>query len=455
MSSVLNFKLKSSGGSWRVGSVLAHIGLNDTGHLGGRGVDQLGDLRTRRHEQAHDSGAQLVERWQSRKRLDRIRIKRGGAHRPAQDHELLVRLGKIDGGLGSRDRVAGKRHQGRALEQRRDGSDVAAFESDFGQPVFRHPHARTRLLHLPAKRLHLDDGQAGIMRDHDNVGGFEHRAKVADHFAFCRTIQTLSPVGGLARAGVDALHPAPRDPVMHRRGPSRSEPRTKPRPSPVYAGLAIKPLRAPAVSDRKRSNNSGQTIPSPTKSKLDRREEKILTWCLWNAQERAGKPVGTPFRRLSSGFRRSCQVRNVAASFRRQASMTDTQNYFIDGEAYERLMGRFTRAAGQVFVDWLSPPKGLDWIDVGCGTGAFTELVLDRCAPGKVSAVDPSAEQIAYARKTPAAKRADFQIGDAQSLRFDDAAFDAGVMALVITFVPDPTKALAELRRVTKPGGMV
>jgi ubiquinone/menaquinone biosynthesis C-methylase UbiE len=135
--------------------------------------------------------------------------------------------------------------------------------------------------------------------------------------------------------------------------------------------------------------------------------------------------------------------------------MTDPQSFFIDGEAYERLMGRFTRAAGEVFIDWLSPPAGLDWIDVGCGTGALTELLLDRCAPGRVSAVDPSAEQISYARKTPAAKRVNFQIGDAQSLPFDGATFDAGVMALVITFVADPNKAVAELRRVTKPGGIV
>jgi ubiquinone/menaquinone biosynthesis C-methylase UbiE len=135
--------------------------------------------------------------------------------------------------------------------------------------------------------------------------------------------------------------------------------------------------------------------------------------------------------------------------------MTDTQNYFIDGEAYERLMGRFTRAAGEVFVDWLSAPKGLDWIDVGCGTGAFTHLLLDRCAPKRVSAVDPSVEQIAYARNTPAAERVDFQISNAQSLPFDDATFDAGMMALVITFVPDPNKAVAELRRVTKPSGIV
>jgi ubiquinone/menaquinone biosynthesis C-methylase UbiE len=135
--------------------------------------------------------------------------------------------------------------------------------------------------------------------------------------------------------------------------------------------------------------------------------------------------------------------------------VADTQSFFIDGAAYERLMGRFTRAAGDVFVDWLSPRKGLDWIDVGCGTGAFTRLLLDRCAPRKISAIDPSPEQIAYARNTPAAKRVDFQIGDAQSLPFADRTFDASVMALVITFVADPTKAVAELTRVTRPGGIV
>ena len=135
--------------------------------------------------------------------------------------------------------------------------------------------------------------------------------------------------------------------------------------------------------------------------------------------------------------------------------MAETQSFFVDGEAYEQLMGRFTRAAGEVFIDWLAPAKGLDWIDVGCGTGAFTQLLLDRCVPKRVSAIDPSAEQIAYARKSPAARQVDFQIGDAQSLPFGDATFDAGMMALVITFVSDPNKAVAELARVTKPGGIV
>jgi ubiquinone/menaquinone biosynthesis C-methylase UbiE len=135
--------------------------------------------------------------------------------------------------------------------------------------------------------------------------------------------------------------------------------------------------------------------------------------------------------------------------------MSETQNFFVDGEAYEQLMGRFTRAAGEIFLEWLSPAKGLNWIDVGCGTGAFTRLLLERCAPKEVRAVDPSAEQIAFARKTPAAGHVNFQIGDAQSLPFANGEFDAGVMALVITFVSDPNKAVAELARVTKPGGIV
>jgi len=135
--------------------------------------------------------------------------------------------------------------------------------------------------------------------------------------------------------------------------------------------------------------------------------------------------------------------------------MAETKGFFTDGEAYERLMGNFTRSAGEVFLDWLSLSKALSWVDVGCGTGAFTRLLLDRCAPRHVDAIDPSEEQIAYARGTPAAKRVSFRVGDAQSLPFRNGEFDAGVMALVITFVPDPNKAVAELKRLTKPGGTI
>ena len=135
--------------------------------------------------------------------------------------------------------------------------------------------------------------------------------------------------------------------------------------------------------------------------------------------------------------------------------MAEAPSIFTDGQAYERLMGRWSRSVGEVFLDWLALPKGLSWLDVGCGTGTFTELVIDRCAPASMSAIDPSEGQINFARSGPAASQAAFQTGDAQSLPFADQAFDAAAMALVINFVPDGAKAAAEMKRVVKPQGSV
>lgn len=118
-------------------------------------------------------------------------------------------------------------------------------------------------------------------------------------------------------------------------------------------------------------------------------------------------------------------------------------------------MGRWSRAAGEAFVDWLSLPQGLRWLDVGCGTGAFTQVIHDRCSPQQVDALDPAKDQIAYALRRLATPQVRFQIGDAQSLPFADNEFDIAVMALVISFVPDPVKAITEMARVTRPGGTV
>ncbi len=135
--------------------------------------------------------------------------------------------------------------------------------------------------------------------------------------------------------------------------------------------------------------------------------------------------------------------------------MNETPSYFTDGAAYDRLMGRWSRAAGEVFLDWLALPPGLSWLDVGCGTGVFTELLLERGKAQSASAVDPAADQIAYARTKPANKQVDFRLADAQSLPFADRTFDAAAMALVMSFVPDAAKAVAEMKRVVKPGGII
>jgi ubiquinone/menaquinone biosynthesis C-methylase UbiE len=135
--------------------------------------------------------------------------------------------------------------------------------------------------------------------------------------------------------------------------------------------------------------------------------------------------------------------------------MVETSNYYTDGQAYERLMGRWSRAAGEIFLDWLSLPKGLKWLDVGCGTGASTELIIERASPSHVSAIDPSEEQIVHARTGPAAAVANFRIGDAQSLPFGNHEFDVAAMALVITLLPEPLKAVSEMKRVVRSGGTV
>jgi ubiquinone/menaquinone biosynthesis C-methylase UbiE len=135
--------------------------------------------------------------------------------------------------------------------------------------------------------------------------------------------------------------------------------------------------------------------------------------------------------------------------------MTEPKISFSDGAAYEQMMGIWSRFAGTVFLDWLAPAKGLRWIDVGCGNGAFTELLVERSAPLEVQGIDPSEGQIAFARTRPAARLAQFHLGDAMALPFEAARFDAATMALVLFFVPDPAKGLSEMVRVVRPGGLV
>lgn len=128
---------------------------------------------------------------------------------------------------------------------------------------------------------------------------------------------------------------------------------------------------------------------------------------------------------------------------------------FRDGATYERYMGRWSQLVGETFLNWLDPASAQQWLDVGCGNGAFTEMVLGRCSPASTHGVDPSLEQLAYARARPSLQAAVFREGDAMALPYPDAAFDVAVMPLVIFFVPDPARGVAEMARVVRPGGVV
>ena len=135
--------------------------------------------------------------------------------------------------------------------------------------------------------------------------------------------------------------------------------------------------------------------------------------------------------------------------------MTDETIRFSDGAAYERYLGKWSQLAGEQFLDWLAPSTGLAWLDVGAGNGAFTELLVARSAPSSVVGIDPSEEQLEYARTRFAPDVARFVQGDAQALPFRDDTFDAAVMPLVIFFVPDPKQGVAEMARVVRSGGIV
>jgi|ERR1051325_3538909 SAM-dependent methyltransferase len=133
--------------------------------------------------------------------------------------------------------------------------------------------------------------------------------------------------------------------------------------------------------------------------------------------------------------------------------MPETKITFDAADDYERFMGAWSRAIGEKFLAWLGAPKGALWLDLGCGTGAFSQLILHHAAPSSLTGIDPSPEQIAYVQKLLPGHT--FQVGDSMAMAFGDNEFDVVASALVFHFIPDRAKAFAEMFRVLKPGGLV
>src|SRR6266511_3550519 len=125
------------------------------------------------------------------------------------------------------------------------------------------------------------------------------------------------------------------------------------------------------------------------------------------------------------------------------------------GEAYEPYVGRWSRMVAREFVPWLGVPPRRSWLDVGCGTGALTETVLALGSPDSVCGVDPSEGYVAFVAAHLRDPRTSFRTGDATALPFADGEFDATVSGLVLNFVPGPARAVAEMARVTRLGGVV
>ena len=125
------------------------------------------------------------------------------------------------------------------------------------------------------------------------------------------------------------------------------------------------------------------------------------------------------------------------------------------GTPYDRFMGRWSVLVAEKFLDWLSISPGSIWLDLGCGTGSLTKLILDTCEPNEIYAIDSSSEFIAHAQQTIANPIVNFQVGLAQALELESNLVDAVVSGIMLNFVPDPKTAIAEMIRITKPGGCI
>jgi len=154
--------------------------------------------------------------------------------------------------------------------------------------------------------------------------------------------------------------------------------------------------------------------------------------------------VGIPFAAIALA------IVAVAASVVREQS-----GVFSEGDAYERFMGRWSARMAQDLVRWAGVRDGELVLDVGSGTGALAAAVVTAAPASRVTGIDPASAYVAFAQGRRLGDRVTFEVGDAQQLAFADGSFDRTLSLLVLNFLPDSARALAEMIRVTRHGGTV
>ncbi|PVE25892.1 SAM-dependent methyltransferase [Microvirga sp. KLBC 81] len=133
----------------------------------------------------------------------------------------------------------------------------------------------------------------------------------------------------------------------------------------------------------------------------------------------------------------------------------NVQPRWASADLYEPYVGRWSRLVAREFLAWLNAPSGLDWLDVGCGTGALTEAIAEQCAPSRLAGIDPSEGFLNFARERLRDTAVELRQADAQDLPFTASEFDRIVSGLMLNFVPEKERAAAEMQRVARSGGEV
>jgi SAM-dependent methyltransferase len=126
-----------------------------------------------------------------------------------------------------------------------------------------------------------------------------------------------------------------------------------------------------------------------------------------------------------------------------------------DATAYERLMGRWSPLLAVELIAFAGIASGDSVLDLGCGTGSLALALTARAEPREIIGVDIAAPYIDFAAARTADPRARFRVGDGGALDFPDGGFDRALSLLALNFMSRPARALAEMRRVTRPGGVV
>lgn len=125
------------------------------------------------------------------------------------------------------------------------------------------------------------------------------------------------------------------------------------------------------------------------------------------------------------------------------------------GDPYEEYIGRWSKLVAREFLRWINMKPGLRWVDVGCGTGALSEAILEIASPAELVGVDSSEKYLSYSQEHMRGPHVRFELGNATALPFPDASFDVAVSGLALNFVSDKSKMMAELSRVVRPRGTI